>query len=229
MEQLTISQAIIKLSDLEKSYNQKMYLLQELENSTVQYILELDNQKHLCNEPFEFEKVFNDFLELSNKIHKIKTEISKLNNIVEIEVLGNKMTIQGALNQMKSEFQVSDVDGLKEILKEQLGREATDADLLYELINRGFGSQVTGQLTNNMKYNVKAMRDTVISTLMDYTGSMNYYQALLKEYSNRIGRAMQWEIPFTNISKKIADAEQLYEIGTKARTAISYRVTATRC
>lgn len=138
-------------------------------------------------------------------------------------------TIQGALNQMKSEFQVSDVDGLKEILKEQLGREATDADLLYELINRGFGPQVTGQLTNNMKYNVKAMRDTVVSTLMDYTGSMNYYQSLLKEYSNRIGRSMQWEIPFTNINKKIADAEQLYEIGAKARTAISYRVTATRC
>ncbi len=101
MEQLTVSQAIIKLSDLEKSYNQKMYLLQELENTTVRYILELDNQKHLCNEPFEFEKVFNDFLELSNKIHKIKTEISKLNNIVEIEVLGNKMTIQGALNKSR--------------------------------------------------------------------------------------------------------------------------------
>ena len=101
MEQLTVSQAIIKLSDLEKSYNQKMYLLQELENTTVRYILELDNQKHLCNEPFEFEKVFNDFLELSNKIHKIKTEISKSNNVVEIEVLGNKMTIQGALNKTR--------------------------------------------------------------------------------------------------------------------------------
>ena len=101
MDQLTISQAIIKLADLEKSYNQKMCLLQEFENTTVRYILELDNQKHLCNEPFEFENVFNDFLELSNKIHKIKTEISKFNNIVEIEVLGSKMTIQGALHKSR--------------------------------------------------------------------------------------------------------------------------------
>ena len=45
--------------------------------------------------------MYTDFLELSNKIHKIKTEISKFNNIVEIEVLGSKMTIQGALNKSR--------------------------------------------------------------------------------------------------------------------------------
>lgn len=168
--------------------------------------------------------------------HKIdlRMDAFKLHNI-DADAIGQSAnnlyseTISGALNQMKKEFQVSDVDSLKNILTEQLGREATDADLLYELINRGFGPQVTGQITDAMKYNVKAMRDTAISTLMDYTGSMNYYQALLKEYGNQIGKSMQWEIPFTNINKKIADAEQLYEIGAKARTAISYRVTATRC
>lgn len=101
MEQLTISQAIIKLSDLEKSYNQKMNLLQQLENTTIRYVLELDNQKHLCNEAFEFEKVFNDFLEISNKIHHIKTEISRFNSLVEIDVLGTKMTIQGALHKSR--------------------------------------------------------------------------------------------------------------------------------
>lgn len=135
-------------------------------------------------------------------------------------------TIEGALNQMKQEFKVADADGLKQVLSGNLGREATDADLLYELIQRGFGPQVTGQITTNMKYNVKAMSDTVKATLMDYTGSMNYYDSLLKEYGKQVGRAMQFEIPFTNISKKIADAEQLYELGAKARTAISYRVTA---
>ena len=43
MEKLTISQAMIKLSDLEKSYNQKMYLLQQVDNNTIMYILELDD------------------------------------------------------------------------------------------------------------------------------------------------------------------------------------------
>ena len=59
MEKLTISQAMIKLSDLEKSYHQKMYLLQQVDNNTIMYILELDDKKYFCNEPFDFEKVFN--------------------------------------------------------------------------------------------------------------------------------------------------------------------------
>ena len=44
MNTLTISQAMITLSDLEKSYNNKMYALQDINNSTIRYILELDNQ-----------------------------------------------------------------------------------------------------------------------------------------------------------------------------------------
>lgn len=101
MNTLTISQAMITLSDLEKSYNNKMYALQDINNSTVRYILELDNQKHMCNEAFEFENTFNELLEMSNKIYLLKTEISKSNNITEIDVLGSKMTIQGALNKSR--------------------------------------------------------------------------------------------------------------------------------
>lgn len=101
MEKLTISQAMIKLSDLEKSYHQKMYLLQQIENNTIMYILESDDKKYFCNEPFDFEKVFNEFLDISNKIHEIKSEISKSNNIVELEILGQRMTVQGALNKSR--------------------------------------------------------------------------------------------------------------------------------
>jgi len=115
MEKLTISQAMIKLSDLEKSYNQKMYLLQQVENNTIMYILELDDKKYFCNEPFDFEKAFNEFLDISNKIHEIKTEISKSNNIVELEILGQKMTVQGALN--KSRMLRSKRDMIENILE----------------------------------------------------------------------------------------------------------------
>ena len=90
MNTLTISQAMITLSDLEKSYNNKMYALQDINNSTVRYILQLDNRKHMCNEAFEFENPFNELLEMSNKIYLLKTEISKSNNITEIDVLGSK-------------------------------------------------------------------------------------------------------------------------------------------
>ena len=76
-----------------------MYLLQQIENNTIMYILESDDKKYFCNEPFDFEKVFNEFLDISNKIHEIKSEISKSNNIVELEILGQRMTVQGALNK----------------------------------------------------------------------------------------------------------------------------------
>ena len=101
MDTLTISQAMIKLSDLEKSYRDKLDNLQDINNTTIKYIIEENNQKHICNEPFEFEKELCDFFELSNKIHNIKTEISKSNNTIQIDVLNTKMSIQGALNKVR--------------------------------------------------------------------------------------------------------------------------------
>ena len=153
MEQLTISQAIIKLADLEKSYNQKMSFLQEFENTTVRYILELDNQKHLCNEPFEFEKVFNDFLEVSSNIHKIKTEISKFNNIVEIEVLGSKMTIQGALN--KSRMLRVERDMIENIIQQSRASKVRKVDaaatsVYYNVCEPNFDKVIMQEFLDNI-------------------------------------------------------------------------------
>ena len=50
---------------------------------------------------FDFEKELNELISLSEEIEKIKTAISYANNTTVIEVLGEKISIQGALNKVK--------------------------------------------------------------------------------------------------------------------------------
>ena len=47
------------------------------------------------------EKELNELISLSEEIEKIKTAISYANNTTVIEVLGEKISIQGALNKVK--------------------------------------------------------------------------------------------------------------------------------
>ena len=54
-----------------------------------------------CYFKFDFEKELNELISLSEEIEKIKTAISYANNTTVIEVLGEKTSIQGALNKVK--------------------------------------------------------------------------------------------------------------------------------
>lgn len=102
MENLTVSQAMIKVAELEKVYRNKLYTLSDIDNCTTTYILEADNQKHVCNEPFDFKGEFELIMSLSKEIDMLKTEIAKSNNTVCIDALGMSMTIQGALNKSRT-------------------------------------------------------------------------------------------------------------------------------
>ena len=102
MENLTVSQAMIKVAELEKVYRNKLYTLSDIDNCTTTYILESDNQKHVCNEIFNFNGEFELVMDLSKEIDMLKTEIAKSNNTVCIDALGQSMTIQGALNKSRT-------------------------------------------------------------------------------------------------------------------------------
>ena len=50
MERSTISQAMLRVSELERIYRDKMYTMMKLENIVQEYILESDGTRYDCNE-----------------------------------------------------------------------------------------------------------------------------------------------------------------------------------
>ncbi|MDY5211803.1 hypothetical protein [Intestinibacter sp.] len=77
MEKITISQAMLKVSELERIYREKMYTMMKLENVVQEYILEADGSRYDCNEVVDFNREFELIIELGEEIAQIKTKISK--------------------------------------------------------------------------------------------------------------------------------------------------------
>lgn len=101
MEKLTINQGMIKVAELERNYRYKSPNVINRKKASITYILETDGTRFDCDEKFDFNKELNELMSLSDKIQKIKTAISYANNSTNIEVLGEKISIQGALNKVK--------------------------------------------------------------------------------------------------------------------------------
>ena len=101
MEKLTINQGMIKVAELERNYRYKSPYIINRKKASITYILEADGGRFDCEEKFDFEKELNELISLSEEIEKIKTAISYANNTTVIEVLGEKTSIQGALNKVK--------------------------------------------------------------------------------------------------------------------------------
>ena len=85
MERSTISQAMLRVSELERIYRDKMYTMMKLENIVQEYILESDGTRYDCNEVVDFNREFELIIELGQEISTIKTNISKANNENYIE------------------------------------------------------------------------------------------------------------------------------------------------
>ncbi|WP_455543814.1 hypothetical protein [Intestinibacter sp.] len=101
MEKSTISQAMLKVSELERIYRDKMYTMMRLENVIQEYILEADGTRYDCNEVVDFNREFELIIELGEEISNIKTKISKANNENYIEIKNGRLSLQGALNRIK--------------------------------------------------------------------------------------------------------------------------------
>ena len=101
MEKSTISQAMLKVSELERIYRDKMYTMMRLENVIQEYILESDGSRYDCNEVVDFNREFELIIELGQEIAEIKTKISKANNENYIQTKNGQLSLQGALNRIK--------------------------------------------------------------------------------------------------------------------------------
>lgn len=97
----TISQAMLKVSELERIYRERLYIITNVENLTKEYILEIDGTRYDCNEVLDFEKEFDYVVKVGEKISNIKTKISYANNNNYIEFEGEKISLQEALNKIK--------------------------------------------------------------------------------------------------------------------------------
>ena len=94
MKNLTISQAMIKLAEVEKAYKAKLSEIMKSSSATVSYILEADGSIHYCGDRYDFDKEQGILMELSREMESLKNEISKANNSTFVEVNGKRYTIQ---------------------------------------------------------------------------------------------------------------------------------------
>ena len=115
MEKSTISQAMLKVSELERIYRDKMYKMMDLENIIQEYILESDGSRYDCNEVVDFNREFELIIELGEEISQIKTKISKANNENYIETKTGRLSLQGALNKIK--YLIGKVNKFENILE----------------------------------------------------------------------------------------------------------------
>ena len=131
MEKSTISQAMLKVSELERIYRDKMYTMMDLENIIQEYILESDGSRHDCNE-------------LGEEISQIKTKISKANNENYIETKSGKLSLQGALNKIKYlRGQVNNFEHILENVKSSKERkvDAAATSVYYKVKEPNFNKK----------------------------------------------------------------------------------------
>ena len=116
MEKSTISQAMLKVSELDRIYKDTMYSMMSVENLIQEYILEADGTRFDCNEVVDFNREFELIIELGEEISQIKTKISKANNENYIDTKNGKLSLQGTLNRIK--YLRDQVNNFEEILNE---------------------------------------------------------------------------------------------------------------
>lgn len=160
METLTLSQAIIKVAELEKIYRAKLNQISDVQNTTVSYILESDGQKYQCNDEFDFEKEFKETLKIGNTIEALKTEIAKLNNITRIDIEKEDLTIQGGLNRLKKlREQVDIIDMIIEQSKSSKQRrvDAAATSAYYKVLEPNFDKKDMKVLLESINNEILAL------------------------------------------------------------------------
>ena len=144
MEKSTISQAMLKVSELERIYRDKMYKMMDLENIIQEYILESDGSRYDCNEVVDFNREFELIIELGEEISQIKTKISKANNENYIETKTGRLSLQGALNKIKYlRGQVNNFEHILEHVKSSKERkvDAAATSVYYKVKEPNFNKK----------------------------------------------------------------------------------------
>ena len=141
MEKLTINQCMLKVAELERNYRYKSPNVLNRKKASITYILESDGKRLDCDEKFDFKKELDELILLSEEIEKIKTAIAYANNTTQIEVLGTKISIQGALNKIKLKRELAlELEDLLENIKVSKERrvDAAATSVYYKVTELNF-------------------------------------------------------------------------------------------
>lgn len=137
-------------------------------------------------------------------------------------------TMAGSLKLMENQYNVNSVDDLIDALSIRVGKQVTERDLYTLMVQKGFGERVTAQLSDNLlKYgNIDEVRTKILDTLIDNVAADQIYEKALQNGMKQLGTGLGFNVPFTNITKDIADVNQMFELGAKARAIISTKITS---
>lgn len=141
MEKLTISQGMLKVSEMERNYRSKSSDVINRKKATITYIIESNGDRFDCDEKFNFKKELEELILLSEKIENIKTSIAYANNTTKIDVLGIKTSIQGALNKVKQKRQLAfELEALLQSVKVSRERkvDAAATSVYYKVTELNF-------------------------------------------------------------------------------------------
>ena len=157
MERLTINQCMIKVSEIERNYRYKLPNVINRKKASTTYILESDGTRFDCDEKFDFNKELNELISLSRNIEKIKTAISYANNTTEIDVLGEKTSIQGALNKVKLKRELAfELEELLQNIKVSKERkvDAAATSVYYKVTELNFNREEMEKLIQDLNRDI---------------------------------------------------------------------------
>ena len=157
MEKLTINQCMLKVAELERNYRYKSPNVLNRKKASITYILESDGKRLDCDEKFDFKKELDELILLSEEIEKIKTAIAYANNTTQIEVLGTKISIQGALNKIKLKRELAlELENLLENIKVSKERrvDAAATSVYYKVTELNFDRKEIEKLVEDINKEV---------------------------------------------------------------------------
>ena len=157
MEKLTINQGMLKMAELERNYRYKSQNLLNKNNASITYILESNGNRFDCDEKFDFKKELDELVLLSEEIETLKTAIAYANNTTEIEVLGIKINIQGALNKVKLKRELAfELESLLRNIKVTRERkvDAAATSVYYKVTELNFDREEMENLVKNLNKEV---------------------------------------------------------------------------
>lgn len=135
---IPLSELRIKIADLEKEYNNKLYSLQG--NAIVTTIKELGGHEEVLSAPFDFDTELNTTLEIAETISRYKGLLSKTNNDTVIDEVD---TIQTAIVKLQEKRKLLDkIEYIISNMKEKTQRKADggygSASAYYEVTTFNF-------------------------------------------------------------------------------------------
>lgn len=135
-------------------------------------------------------------------------------------------TAVGALKSLEKENNVDNVVDLMNALSIKTGKEITERDIYLEMIRRGFGERTLAPLTQQMldTASVEVLRDNIIENLIDVVAADKLYEKGLQKGIRQLGTGFGFSVPFTNVKKEMQSATDMFELGAKLRTLVSYKI-----